>query len=85
MIKNKSWSELSTWTKVRIAVLGIVQVILLGAALWDISHRPAEEIKGNKPMWVALAFVNYVGPIAYFTFGRKPPMLEAPKEPAGYC
>ena len=26
---------------------------------------------GDKRLWVAASFVNYVGPIAYFTYGRK--------------
>jgi hypothetical protein len=69
--KNKKWSELSTATKVRIVLLGVIQVSLMVAALMDIRKRPAEQIKGSKKMWTALAFVNWVGPIAYFVIGRK--------------
>ena len=83
-LQNKPWYKLSTPTKARIVALGIVQVLLLAAALWDISQRPAEEIKGNKPMWVGLAFVNYIGPLAYFLLGCKPPTPVAPAEPIGY-
>ena len=35
------------------------------------SHRPADEIKGDRRLWTAVSFVNFVGPIAYFLFGRK--------------
>ena len=49
----------------------IIQVSLLTAALWDISHRPATGIKGSKRAWTAASFVNFIGPIAYFVFGRK--------------
>ena len=35
------------------------------------SEPQAEQINGRKPMWVALAFVNTIGPLAYFVFGRK--------------
>jgi hypothetical protein len=83
-LQHKTWRDLSAPTKARIMTLGIVQVLLLAAALWDIAHRPAEEIKGNKPMWVGLAFVNYIGPLAYFLLGRKPPTPVAPTEPIGY-
>jgi len=49
----------------------MVQFGLLAAALVDIYRRPAEEIRGRKPLWVAVAFVNYIGPISYFLFGRR--------------
>ena len=51
--------------------MGIVQIALLIAALRDISSRPADKVNGKKWMWAALSFVNFVGPITYFVFGRK--------------
>jgi Phospholipase_D-nuclease N-terminal len=51
--------------------LGVVQLGLLVAALGDIYRRPAEEIRGAKPLWAAAAFVNFVGPVSYFLFGRR--------------
>jgi hypothetical protein len=52
---------------------GVAQFALLAAALVDIYRRPAEEIRGSKWPWVAVAFVNFMGkgPVAYFLFGRK--------------
>ena len=44
---------------------------LLAATLIDLKRRPAEQIKGSKRMWTALAFVNIIGPLAYFAFGRR--------------
>ena len=52
-------------------VIGVIQVSLMIAALVDIYRRPAEEINGSKAMWTGLAFINTVGPIAYFVKGRK--------------
>jgi hypothetical protein len=49
----------------------MVQLGLLATALVDIYRRPAGEIRGRKRLWVAAAFVNFVGPISYFLFGRK--------------
>jgi hypothetical protein len=40
-------------------------------ALWDLAHRPASQIKGNKRVWAVFAFVQPVGPLAYLLFGRK--------------
>jgi hypothetical protein len=68
---NRRWSDLSGAQKGTIILSGMVQVGLLAAALVDIYRRPAEEIRGRKRLWAAAAFINYVGPISYFLFGRK--------------
>jgi hypothetical protein len=71
-MQNRRWSDLSGAQKAPIILSGVVQVGLLAAALVDIYRRPVEEIRGGKRLWVAAAFINYVGPISYFLFGRKP-------------
>jgi hypothetical protein len=70
-VPNKRWRDLSPGQKGAIALSGAVQLGLLVAALVDIYRRPAGEIRGRKGVWVATAFVNYVGPISYFLFGRR--------------
>jgi hypothetical protein len=70
MVK-KRWADLSAGQKVTVVLLGAAQVALLAAALWDLAHRSADEVRGEKRMWAALVFINWVGPIAYFTIGRK--------------
>jgi hypothetical protein len=70
MWKKKEWSEMTVIQKVGVVLLGTLQVTLLAAALWDIRNRPEEEIRGNKWVWTAVVFVNFVGPIAYFMLGR---------------
>lgn len=70
--KQKKWGDLSPAQKSSVVLLGIVQFTLLVAALIDIRKRSAEEITGgDKRIWIIAAFVNYVGPIVYFLFGRK--------------
>jgi bacteriorhodopsin len=71
MYTKKKWSELSGRSRSLIVAVGVVEVILLAATLIDIKRRPADQIKGSKRMWTALAFINIVGPISYFTFGRR--------------
>lgn len=73
MSPNKKWSDLTAREKAPYVVRGIIQFALLTAALADIYRRPAEEIKGSKGVWSAVAFVNFmgIGPIVYFLFGRK--------------
>lgn len=68
---RKKWSELSTPQQTLVVAGAAVQIGLLGAALLDLSKRRPEEVNGPKAAWVAASFVNFVGPIAYFAFGRK--------------
>lgn len=71
MSKKKKWQDLSTAAKLRIAVMGFIQIALLGAALLDLRKREADQINGPKKLWYGLVFVNFAGPIAYFLVGRK--------------
>ena len=69
--KKKRWSDLSPGQQRATVAAGIVELGIKVAALADLRRRPAEEIRGPKALWVALLFVNFVGPVAYFAFGRK--------------
>ena len=69
--KKKRWSDLSPGQQRATVAAGIVELGMKIAALADLRRRPAEEIRGPKALWVALLFVNFVGPVAYFAFGRK--------------
>ena len=68
---RKQWKDLSRAQRTRIVVQAAIQMALAAWALWDIRHRPANKIKGSKRLWTLAAFVQPVGPIAYFLFGRK--------------
>jgi hypothetical protein len=63
--------DLSAPQRALLGGLVIAQLGLLGAALFDLSRRPARKVRGDKRLWVAAAFINYVGPLAYFAVGRK--------------
>jgi hypothetical protein len=71
IVANKRWQDLSTGQRRGIVFSSVVQFALLSAALVDIWRRPEEKIRGSKRLWALAAFVNFVGPIAYFAFGRK--------------
>lgn len=52
--------------------LVILELVLMVAALLDISRREPERIRGPKWAWVLVSvFVATLGPIVYFLFGRK--------------
>lgn len=69
--QKKRWSDMTGPERVMVVVGAVVQMSLLVAALSDIRRRPAEQIRGSKRLWSSAAFVNFVGPIAYFLFGRR--------------
>lgn len=79
-LQRKKWTDLTPFQKSMVVLLGFVQVTLLIAALVDIRDRSPEEINGDKRLWTLLAFVNYIGPISYFLFGRKPAQPGGPQQ-----
>jgi len=71
MAAKRKWSDYSEHSRRLMVAAGVVEVVLLVAALIDIRRRPAGQIRGSKRMWTVLVFVDIAGPIAYFTFGRR--------------
>lgn len=68
---RKQWGDMTTTQQAGLVLMGVIQVALLAAALIDIRRRSADELNGSKRLWVLAAFVNFIGPLAYFIFGRK--------------
>ena len=52
--------------------LVIVQFILLGYTLYHILTHDTYK-RGNRVLWliITIVFMNYVGPILYFVFGKE--------------
>lgn len=72
LMAREKWSDLSRWERGGIVAAGIVQLGLAGGAWWDLSRRPASGVRGPKQTWALVIAINFVGPIAYLRFGRKP-------------
>ena len=68
---RKRWGDLSAQQRGGVMGVGVVQFALLVAALVDLRRRPAEQVNGSKALWTAVSFVNFLGPLAYFAFGRR--------------
>ena len=50
--------------------LALVQLALMVIALVDVLRR--EQVRGNRIVWIlVVVFINIIGPIVYFVFGRK--------------
>ena len=68
---RRNWKEMSPVQKGRNLFMGALELVLVTLALWDISHRPDNEINGKKRTWVMASLIQPIGPIIYFMFGRK--------------
>jgi hypothetical protein len=71
--KFRWWSSLSPRGRWLIGLAAAAEVGLMAATQTDIGRRPASQIRGPKGLWRALAFLNFAGPLAYFTLGRRRP------------
>jgi hypothetical protein len=72
--KNKlkrHWKDMPAGRKRRMPIVGLVGMVLSSVALWDLSHRPASQVKGKKWVWAIASCMQPVGPVIYLLFGRK--------------
>ena len=65
--------------RVWLAVAATVQIGLAVAAWTDLARRSPDSVRGRKWPWALLILVNFVGPIAYFTCGRRSPSGQEPQ------
>lgn len=68
---KRSWSELTGRQRGFVIAGTAVQVTLQALALRDLRHRPVDDVRGPKGLWALATFVNTLGPLAYFCFGRR--------------
>jgi hypothetical protein len=70
-MKRMEWKDFTPGQRRALTAGAATQLLLLAAALLDLSRRSSDELRGGKRLWVPAVFVNFAGPIAYFLFGRK--------------
>lgn len=70
-MRSKRWSDLSPAQRRLILALVSLELSLAATALVDIYRRPAEQINGSKWGWALTSLVSFVGPLAYFVWGRR--------------
>jgi hypothetical protein len=75
---KKSWAEMTPQQRSMVVVGAAIQLALQAAALRDLRRRTAEQVNGPRWAWAAASFVNTIGPVSYFVFGRRraPAVLE---------
>ena len=69
---EKKWAELTGGQRTAVLVLGSLQLSLAATAWTDLARRPARRVNGRKGVWAAVIAINWIGPLAYFRWGRRP-------------
>jgi len=67
---KKKWQDMSTTRKTVVIVAGTVQILLAVKAWADLARRPKSQVRGPKARWASIIGINFVGPLAYFRWGR---------------
>ena len=67
----KKWKDLTSGQRAAVLTLASVQLSLAASAWADLATRPADQVNGSKAKWAAVIAVNFVGPVLYFTRGRR--------------
>jgi len=69
--RRRGWQDLPAGTRRGIGIAASIQMALLAGALVDLVRRPSSQVRGGRKWaWLPVLFVNFIGPIAYFLFGR---------------
>jgi hypothetical protein len=74
-VTRPRWSDLDPRVRRLVLVGAGAEGLLKVAALIDLARRPADQVRGSKPLWaVAIVLVNSAGavPVLYYTRGRHP-------------
>lgn len=69
---RRRWADLDPRRRTVLLALGAVQVSLAVAAWTDLARRRPDQVRGRKAVWAAVIALNWVGPIAWFGWGRRP-------------
>jgi hypothetical protein len=69
--QKKSWSDLSAGQRAAVVAGGVAELVVTTRAVRDLVRRPSAQVRGPKALWFLAAFVQPVGPAAYFLVGRR--------------
>ncbi len=62
--------DIAPGPRVVTGLFAVVQLALAFLAFWDLTHRPATQVRGPKPAWIPVILINWIGPLAYFYVHR---------------
>ncbi|RFU20449.1 PLDc N-terminal domain-containing protein [Geodermatophilus marinus] len=68
---RRRWADLSGRQRAALAALAAVQLALAVGAWTDLARRRPDEVDGSRGLWAVVIAVNWVGPLAWFRWGRR--------------
>jgi hypothetical protein len=71
-VPRRRWADLTPRQQTAVLVAASVQLSLAATAWADLATRAADEVNGSRLRWAAVIAVNFVGPLAWFRWGRAP-------------
>jgi Phospholipase_D-nuclease N-terminal len=71
-VQRRRWQDLTPRQRATVLAVASVQLSLAATAWADLATRPAQEVNGSKARWAAIIAINFVGPLAWFRWGRRP-------------
>ena len=71
MTSKRRWSDLTLTQQGLILASAAVELAVTATAIIDLARRPADQIRGPKPLWLLGCIVQPLGPIAYLALGRR--------------
>jgi hypothetical protein len=71
-VKRRRWADLSPRQQTAVLVVVSVQLSLAATAWADLATRTPAEVNGRRMTWAGVIAVNFVGPLAWFRWGRRP-------------
>jgi hypothetical protein len=67
---RRQWGDLSGRQRAALLAVGGVQWLLAARAWWDLAHRSPAQVNGRRGMWAAVIGINWIGPLAWYRWGR---------------
>jgi hypothetical protein len=68
---GRRWQDLTPGQQAAVLVAASVQLSLAATAWAQLATTPPEEVNGSRVRWALLIAVNWVGPLAWFRWGRR--------------
>jgi hypothetical protein len=69
-VRRRRWADLSPRQQTAVLVAAVIQLSLAGAAWGDLATRTPAEVNGSRSRWAVVIAVNFLGPLAWFRWGR---------------
>jgi hypothetical protein len=66
----RGWREQTRRRRAGTIIAASIQLGLAASAWADLARRSPDRVRGAKWRWAVLIGVNYLGPLAYFRWGR---------------